>query len=91
MQDDSYDMEISHFIGSNDLEISDDVFNTGADIFFGSATLSADLLFRGVVEKAVNIMAPRMNRASIKRRPLLGIDGTMDIIDEVVNSADRIR
>ena len=91
VQDDSYDMEISHFIGSNDLEISDDVFNTGADIFFGSATLSADLLFRGVVEKAVNIMAPRMNRASIKRRPLLGIDGTMDIIDEVVNSADRIR
>ena len=89
-KDGSYNMEISGFLNDTGLAVSDDVFDTEADMFLGSATLSSDLLFRGKVQGAVNIESPKMARASIRRRPLLGIEGTMNIIDEVMNIADRI-
>lgn len=88
--DRSYDKEITGFLSEKDLEVSDDVFNTEADIFLGNAPLASNLLFRNVACKTVNIESPRMARAAIRRRPLLGIEGAKELIDDVMNAVDSI-
>jgi len=89
-RDDSYESEIRGFVDDMDLEISDDVFGTPADIFLGNAPLASDLMFRDIAGRTVNIESPRMARASIRKRPLLGIEGTKEILDDVMNAVDSI-
>ena len=88
--DSSYDDEILGLLTDIGSDVTDDVFDTEADIFLGSANLASDLLFRDMVGGAVNIETPRMSRVYIKKRPLLGIEGTKVIIDEVMNSISSI-
>lgn len=86
--DDSMDAEISRYLSENDIDVADDAFDVPADIFFGSAPMIASLTFRGIVGKGVNTEYPGMKSVQISEEPLLGIDGTMRLLDMTLNALE---
>lgn len=87
--DDSADEKIQTYLAFNEIEVTDDVFNTPADIYLGSGTMIASLMLRNVIGNGVNIESPASKTVNISYEPIFGVYGTMNLIDRVLNSLER--
>ncbi len=86
--DDTCSELISSYLSENGIEVTDDTFNTPADVFLGNGNIAASLRFRDLIGMSVDIETPGSRDVLICRRPMLGSEGTMYIMDEILNSID---
>ena len=71
------------------LDVSDDVFNTPSDIILGDGCIIASLVQRGVACAGVDISRPGSVTMNVVERPVLGLGGTMRLLDSVLNSLEK--
>ena len=87
--DRSFDKEISQFMEENDLDVSENVFDTPADVMIGDGGSVASAEYRGIVIGGYDVSRPGRVIVGIKERPILGLDGTMLLLDAVMNTVRR--
>jgi nitrogenase molybdenum-iron protein alpha/beta subunit len=82
--------EISAYLKDYAIEVSDDAFNTPADVYLGDGTVLSSLQFRGLIGGGVCICNPCLKGVMIAREPILGLEGTMRLLDSVMNALDKV-
>jgi len=87
--DRTFDNEIGKFLKDNDLDVSDDVLDTPADVMIGDGPSIASAEFRGIVNGGYDVARQGRTIVPIKERPILGLEGTMNLLDAVMNTVRR--
>jgi len=85
-----FDREIKEFIEKNELDVSDEVFDTPADVMIGSGDSVASAMYRGLIPEGFDIARPGRIIVPLKERPVLGLNGTMRLLDGVMNTLRRM-
>jgi len=88
--DRSFDDEIEKFVKDNELDVSDDVSETPAVVMIGDGVSVASAEYRGLVKGGFDIARRSRIIVYIEERPLLGLRGTMRLLDGVMNVARRM-
>jgi len=88
--DRTFDRKISKFLEANDLEVSEDVFDVQADVMIGDGGSVASAEYRGIVIGGYDISRPGRTIVPIKESPVLGLGGTMNLLDAVMNTIRRM-
>ncbi|MCL1984288.1 MAG: hypothetical protein FWG58_02670 [Methanomassiliicoccaceae archaeon] len=87
--DTTFREEIRTFIEENDLDISEDVFDTPADVMIGDGGSIASAEYRGIITGGHDMVRPSRIIVPLKERPVLGLGGTMRLLDGVMNVIRR--
>jgi Nitrogenase molybdenum-iron protein, alpha and beta chains len=85
----SFDERFARMFKEWELDVSDDVFNTPSDIILGDGCVIASLMQRGVASGGVDIARPGLMTMNVVERPVLGLGGTMRLLDCVLNSLEK--
>ncbi|MCL2786660.1 MAG: nitrogenase component 1 [Methanomassiliicoccaceae archaeon] len=88
--DRSFDGEIKEFADKNDLEISEDVFDAPVSVMIGDGVNIASAMYRGLIPEGFDITRPGRIIVQLKERPVLGLGGTMRLLDGVMNTLRRM-
>ncbi|MCL1984284.1 MAG: nitrogenase component 1 [Methanomassiliicoccaceae archaeon] len=88
--DRSFRKEIQSFIEENDLDVSEDVFDTPADVMIGDGDGIASAEYRGIIIGGFDMVRPSRIIVPLKERPVLGLGGTMRLLDGVMNIIRRM-
>ena len=88
--DTSFSAEISQFIEENGLSVSEEAFDTPADVMLADGNSVASAIFRGLIPEGFDIVRPGRRIVRIKERPVLGLGGTMRLLDSVMNTIRRM-
>ena len=88
--DTSFSAEISKFTEENGLSISEEAFDTPADVMLADGNSVASAIFRGLIPEGFDIVRPGRRIVRIKERPVLGLGGTMRLLDSVMNTIRRM-
>jgi nitrogenase molybdenum-iron protein alpha/beta subunit len=88
--DRTFDKEIEQFVKENDLDISENVFDTHADVMIGDGGSVASAEYLGTVTGGYDVSRPGRVIVPIRERPVLGLGGTMELIDAVMNTVRRM-
>ena len=89
VEDSEWDSKINDYLSDNGINISKNVFNTAADIFIGDGNTLSALLFREVVRSGITVESPGIRQIEIREEPVLGLNGTLRLLDGVLNSLIR--
>jgi len=87
--DRSFDEKFRAAFDDWDLEVNDDVFNIPADVVLGDGCLIATLMQRNMVLGGVDVSRPGLFNMNFIERPVLGLGGTMRLLDSVLNILER--
>ena len=85
----SFGRKTEEYLKSHMLDVSEDVANTPVDIVIGNGDLIASLLFRKVAENGFVIESPKIRQVGLREEPALGLEGTMRLLDGILNSICR--
>jgi nitrogenase molybdenum-iron protein alpha/beta subunit len=88
--DRTFDREINEFLEKNDLDVSEDVLDTYADVMIGDGDSVTSAIYRGLIPEGYVMVRPARTIVHIDERPVLGLGGTMRLIDGVMNSLRRM-
>jgi len=88
--DRTFDKEIARFAEEKDIDISEDVFDIPADVMIGSGDNVASAVYRGLIPEGYDIARPGRRIVRLKERPVLGLGGTMRLLDGVMNILRRM-
>ncbi|MCL2607422.1 MAG: nitrogenase component 1 [Methanomassiliicoccaceae archaeon] len=88
--DRSFDDEIKKFVKENELDVSDDVSETPAVVMIGDGVSVASAEYRGLVRGGFDTARRGRTIVCIEERPLLGLGGTMRLLDGVMNIVRRM-
>jgi len=88
--DRTFDSEIERFVNDNGLDVSGDVFDTPADVIIGDGASVASAEYRGVAIGGYDVARQGRIIVPIRERPVLGLGGTMNLLDEVMNVVRRM-
>ena len=87
--DTSFSAEISRFISEKGLDVTDDVFNTPADVMIGDGNNIASAVRRNLISGGYDVARHGLTNVNITERPVLGLGGTMRLLDGVLNILER--
>ena len=87
--DTSWDERIAKLLAERGLSPGDDVFNTPCDVMVADGNLISTSMERGVTHGGVAIGRPGLYSMNILERPVLGQEGTMRLIDTILNILER--
>ena len=88
--DRSFDSEFAEFAEEIGIEIPSDVYDTPSDAMIGDGDSIASAMYRGLIPEGYDIVRPGRRIVRIKERPVLGLGGTMRLIDGVMNVLRRM-
>jgi nitrogenase molybdenum-iron protein alpha/beta subunit len=88
--DRTFEREIEQFKEQNGLEIPEDVFDTPASVMIGDGCSITSAEFRGLIFGGFDIARSGRRIVRIKERPVLGLGGTMRLLDGVMNTIRRM-
>jgi len=88
--DKSFEKELEGFISQNGLDVSEDAFDTPASVMIGDGDSIASAEFRGLVYGGFDVARPGRRIVRLKERPVLGLGGTMRLLDGVMNTVRRM-
>ena len=71
------------------LDVTNDVFDTPADVVLGDGCLIATMMKRNMTAGGVDISRPGLFGMNVIERPNLGLNGTMRLLDSVLNILER--
>lgn len=89
VEDEKWSGRISSYLLDKGLQASENVFNTAADIFIGDGNTLSALLFRETVRSGIAVESPGIRQIEIREEPVLGLNGTLRLLDGVLNSLIR--
>jgi len=85
----TWDGKICSFMEANDLEISNDVFNTPADVMIADGNNIASAIQRNIISGGFDVLRPGLYNMDVLERPVLGLGGTVRLLDSVLNILER--
>ncbi len=83
--DSLWNSRIQKFVSSKGLTVSDDVFNTPADVTIGSGNMISAMMMRKMTLGGVDVTRPCRKMVKIEKEPIIGLSGTMRLLDQVLN------
>jgi len=78
--------DIDEYLEKNNIQASGDVFNTPADILISNANLISSMKSRNMILEGIEVSRPTGKIASIAREPVIGLYGTVRLLDSVLNA-----
>ena len=87
--DTSWDKRIGKLLKDRDIAPDDDVFNTPCDVIIADGNLISSLMERGIAHGGVAVGRPGLLNMNVMERPVLGLGGTIRLIDTVLNILER--
>ena len=89
VEDQEWNRVIGEYLSNKGLTASENVSNTVADIFIGDGNTLSSLLFRDIVRSGIVVESPGIRQIEIRDEPVLGLNGTLRLLDGVLNSLIR--
>lgn len=89
VEDQEWNRVIGEYLSNKGLTASENVSNTAADIFIGDGNTLSSLLFRDIVRSGIVVESPGIRQIEIRDEPVLGLNGTLRLLDGVLNSLIR--
>ncbi|MCK9323338.1 MAG: hypothetical protein M0P07_05235, partial [Candidatus Methanomethylophilaceae archaeon] len=80
-----WNSRIQKFVSSKGLTVSDDVFNTPTDVTIGSGNMVSAMMMRKMTLGGVDVTRPCRKMVKIEKEPIIGLSGTMRLLDQVLN------
>lgn len=87
--DHTMDTVISAFAEDNRLSISNDAFDTPADVMIGDGNNISSAVQRNMISGGFDIIRPGLTNMNVMERPVLGLNGTLRLLDSVLNILER--
>ena len=87
--DDSWNVRIRKLLKERNLSANDDIFNTPCDVIIADGNLISSMMERGVAHGGVAVGRPGLYNMNVLERPVLGLNGTLRLIDAVLNILER--
>jgi len=88
--DRTFDREMDEFITENGLDVSEEVFDTPVSVMIGDGDSVASAMYRGLIPEGYDIARPGRMIVPLMERPVLGLGGTMRLLDGVMNTLRRM-
>lgn len=89
VENEKWNRRINEYLSDKNLKVSENVFNTVADVFIGDGNTLSALLFREVVRSGIAVESPGIRQIEIQEESVLGLNGTLRLLDGVLNSLIR--
>lgn len=89
VEDQEWNRVIGEYLSNKGLTASENVSNIAADIFIGDGNTLSSLLFRDIVRSGIVVESPGIRQIEIRDEPVLGLNGTLRLLDGVLNSLIR--
>lgn len=80
-----WESKLKEFIESKNIPYSDDALHTEAEVMITSGSLGASCVSRDLVKGYVEMESPGTKYVCTRPEPPIGLDGTMILIDRVLN------
>jgi nitrogenase molybdenum-iron protein alpha/beta subunit len=87
--DRSFSDEISSFIKCIGTDVSDDPFNTPADVMIADGNNISSAIRRNLVTGGYDVECRGMSGVNVLERPVLGLGGTMRLLDGVLTVLEK--
>jgi nitrogenase molybdenum-iron protein alpha/beta subunit len=87
--DNSFNDEIGKFITENGLDVSDDPFNTPADVMIADGNNISSALRRNIIMGGYDVACRGLSGVNVSERPILGLGGTVRLIDGVLTALEK--
>lgn len=87
--DNTWKERIGSFLSEKGLTVSEDVFNTPADVMISNANMIALAMYRNVTLGGAAVERPGLMNMNMEERPVLGLGGTVRLLDSVLNILER--
>jgi hypothetical protein len=82
--------QLDDYLAQNGLsDIGEDVMETAVDLALADGNTIAALMAKGLICNGVDILHPGLRSVHLRPRPILGLQGTMGILDEILNALSR--
>ena len=81
--------ETEKYLQTQQLTVSNNVWQTTADLFIGDGNTISTLLFQERVRSGIAIVSPGLRQVAIQAEPVLGLGGTLRLLDGVLNALVR--
>ena len=81
--------ETEKYLQTQQLTVSNNVWQTTADLFLGDGNTISTLLFQELVRSGIAVVSPGLRQVAIQAEPVLGLGGTLRLLDGVLNALVR--